>query len=227
MGTNIDGKAIAVALRAEVAKQVVSFTGQTGVTPGLAVVLVGEDPASQVYVRNKENQTKEAGMNSITHRLPASTPEDDLLALVRELNGDAAVHGILVQFPVPGHISQQRVIDTISPDKDVDGLHPINSGRLSSGLAGLVPCTPLGCILLAKSVHDDLTGLDAVVIGRSNLVGKPVAQLLLNENCTVTIAHSRSRDLAAIVKRADLVVAAVPSVGRRWSRATGSSPGQR
>jgi len=209
MGTIIDGKAIAAALRAEVAKQVVSFTGQTGVPPGLAVVLVGEDPASQVYVRNKENQTKEAGMNSITHRLPASTSEDDLLALVRELNGDAAVHGILVQFPVPDHISQQRVIDTISPDKDVDGLHPINSGRLSSGLAGLVPCTPLGCILLTKSVHDDLTGLDAVVIGRSNLVGKPVAQLLLNENCTVTIAHSRSRDLAAIVKRADLVVAAV------------------
>ncbi|VAW10944.1 Methenyltetrahydrofolate cyclohydrolase / Methylenetetrahydrofolate dehydrogenase (NADP+) [hydrothermal vent metagenome] len=209
MGTIIDGKAIAAALRAEVAKQVASFTDQTGVTPGLAVVLVGDDPASQVYVRNKENQTKEAGMVSISHRLAATTSEDELLALVRQLNDDPAVHGILVQFPVPDHISQQRVIDTISPDKDVDGLHPINSGRLASGLAGLVPCTPLGCIILAKSVHDDLTGLDAVVIGRSNLVGKPVAQLLLNENCTVTIAHSRSRDLASIVARADLVVAAV------------------
>ena len=209
MGTIIDGKAIAAALRAEVAKQVASFTDQTGVTPGLAVVLVGDDPASQVYVRNKENQTKEAGMVSISHRLAATTSEDELLALVRQLNDDPAVHGILVQFPVPDHISQQRVIDTISPDKDVDGLHPINSGRLASGLAGLVPCTPLGCIILAKSVHDDLTGLDAVVIGRSNLVGKPVAQLLLNENCTVTIAHSRSRDLASIVGRADLVVAAV------------------
>jgi len=205
----IDGKAVAASLRADIAAQAAEFAARTGVTPGLAVVLVGEDPASQVYVRNKENQTKDAGMLSISHRLPAETSEEDLLALVRELNGDPAIHGILVQFPVPDHISQQRVIDTISPDKDVDGLHPINSGRLSSGLAGLVPCTPLGCIVLAKSVHDDLTGLDAVVIGRSNLVGKPVAQLLLNENCTVTIAHSKSRDLAAIVKRADLVIAAV------------------
>jgi len=209
MVTIIDGKAIAAALRADVAAQADLFAKDTGVTPGLAVVLVGEDPASQVYVRNKENQTKEAGMTSISHRLPATTGEDDLLALVAELNADPAVHGILVQFPVPDHISQSRVIDAISPDKDVDGLHPINSGRLASGLAGLVPCTPLGCVLLAKSVCEDLTGLNAVVIGRSNLVGKPVAQLLLNENCTVTIAHSRSRDLAAIVKRADLVVAAV------------------
>lgn len=209
MGTRIDGKSIAAALRADIAAQVKVFAAQTGVTPGLAVVLVGEDPASQVYVRNKEKQTTEAGMVSMSHRLSATTGEDELLALVRQLNGDPAVHGILVQFPVPDHISQQRVIDTISPDKDVDGLHPINSGRLASGLAGLVPCTPLGCIKLAKSVHDDLTGLNAVVIGRSNLVGKPVAQLLLNENCTVTIAHSRSRDLADIVRRADLVVAAV------------------
>ena len=209
MGTIIDGKAIAAALRAEVAGQAASFAAQTGVTPGLAVVLVGEDPASQIYVRNKENQTKEAGMISMSHRLAATTSEDELLTLVRRLNDDPMVHGILVQFPLPDHISQQRVIDTISPDKDVDGLHPINSGRLASGLAGLVPCTPLGCIILAKSVHDDLTGFDAVVIGRSNLVGKPVAQLLLNENCTVTIAHSRSRDLASIAARADLVVAAV------------------
>ena len=209
MGDLIDGKAIAADLRAQVKADVAAFAAETGVTPGLAVVLVGDDPASQVDVRNKEAQTREAGMNSVTHRLPAATSEAELLTLVKELNNDPKVHGILVQFPVPDQISQQRVINTISPDKDVDGLHPINSGRLASGLPGLVPCTPLGCVILAKSVHDNLSGLNAVIIGRSNLVGKPVAQLLLNENCTVTIAHSRSQDLAAIVHGADLVVAAV------------------
>lgn len=209
MADIIDGKAIAANVREEVATGVAAFEAETGIRPGLAVVLVGDDAASQVYVRSKEEQTRAAGMNSFAHRLPASTPEADLLALVRTLNDDPTVHGILVQFPVPDQISQQKVIDTISPAKDVDGLHPLNAGRLASGLEGLVPCTPLGSIILAKSVRDSLTGLDAIVVGRSNLVGKPVAQLLLNENCTVTIAHSRTADLGAAVARADIVIAAV------------------
>jgi methylenetetrahydrofolate dehydrogenase (NADP+)/methenyltetrahydrofolate cyclohydrolase len=173
------------------------------------VVLVGEDPASQVYVRNKAKQTVLAGMKSVEHRLAAATPEAELLALVGVLNEDATIHGILVQLPLPGHIDSAKVLDAISPEKDVDGFHVMNAGRLAVGLPGLVPCTPLGCVLLAKAVLGDLAGLNAVVVGRSNIVGKPVAQLLLRENCTVTVAHSRSRDLAGICRGADLLVAAV------------------
>ncbi len=209
--TIIDGKAVAADLRSRLATEVTTLAG-TGITPGLAVVLVGEDPASEVYVRNKARQTREVGMASFEHRLPAETPEADLLALVAKLNADDAVDGILVQLPLPDHIDAQKVIAAIDPDKDVDGFHPVNAGRLATGLPGLVPCTPLGCVILAKSAQADLSGMDAVVLGRSNIVGKPVAQLLLAENCTVTIAHSRSRDLAAICRRADLLVAAV---GRR------------
>jgi methylenetetrahydrofolate dehydrogenase (NADP+)/methenyltetrahydrofolate cyclohydrolase len=209
--TIIDGKAVAADLRSRIATEVTALAG-TGITPGLAVVLVGEDPASEVYVRNKARQTREVGMASFEHRLPAETPEADLLALVAKLNADDAVDGILVQLPLPDHIDAQKVIAAIDPDKDVDGFHPVNAGRLATGLPGLVPCTPLGCAILAKSAQADLAGMDAVVLGRSNIVGKPVAQLLLAENCTVTIAHSRSRDLAAICRRADLLVAAV---GRR------------
>ena len=206
--TIIDGKAVAADLRSRLAGEVASLAG-TGITPGLAVVLVGEDPASQVYVRNKAKQTREIGMASFEHRLPADTPEADLLALVARLNADEAVDGILVQLPLPDHIDAQKVIAAIDPDKDVDGFHPVNAGRLATGLPGLVPCTPLGCVILAKSASADLSGMEAVVVGRSNIVGKPVAQLLLAENCTVTIAHSRSRDLPAICRRADLLVAAV------------------
>jgi methylenetetrahydrofolate dehydrogenase (NADP+) / methenyltetrahydrofolate cyclohydrolase len=205
----IDGKALAAALRARVREEVAAIKADHGWTPGLAVVLVGEDPASQVYVRNKGRETEAAGMRSIEHRLPASTSEAELLALVRSLNADSSVHGILVQFPLPRQIDAGRIIETIAPEKDVDGLHPMNVGRLASGIPGLVPCTPLGCVLLAKHAMGNLTGVDALVIGRSNLVGKPVAQLLLGENATVTIAHSRSRDLPAIARRADLLVAAV------------------
>ena len=205
----IDGKAIAEALRRDVATGVASFNAVRGFVPGLAVVLVGDDPASHVYVRNKARQTLECGMRSIEHRLAASTDEATLLALVLKLNQDPAVHGVLVQLPLPKHISETRIIEAIDPAKDVDGFHPINAGRLASGAPGLMPCTPLGCIILAKSAQPNLNGLDAVVIGRSNIVGKPVAQLLLRENCTVTIAHSQTRDLAAVVRRADLVVAAV------------------
>ena len=206
--TIIDGKAVAADLRSRLAGEVASLAG-TGITPGLAVVLVGEDPASQVYVRNKAKQTREIGMASFEHRLPADTPEADLLALVAQLNADDAVDGILVQLPLPDHIDAQKVIAAIDPDKDVDGFHPVNAGRLATGLPGLVPCTPLGCVILAKSASADLSGMEAVVVGRSNIVGKPVAQLLLAENCTITIAHSRSRDLPAICRRADLLVAAV------------------
>jgi methylenetetrahydrofolate dehydrogenase (NADP+)/methenyltetrahydrofolate cyclohydrolase len=206
--TIIDGKAVAADLRSRLAGEVESIAG-TGLTPGLAVVLVGEDAASQVYVRNKAKQTREIGMASFEHRLPAETPEADLLALVARLNADDAVDGILVQLPLPDHIDAQKVIAAIDPDKDVDGFHPVNAGRLATGLPGLVPCTPLGCVILAKSAAADLSGMEAVVVGRSNIVGKPVAQLLLAENCTVTIAHSRSRDLPAICRRADLLVAAV------------------
>jgi len=205
----IDGKTVATNLRADIAKAVKAFEKQAGRVPGLAVVLVGEDPASKVYVRNKGEQTVEVGMRSIEHKLDASTPEAELLDLVRTLNKDPDVDGILVQFPVPDQISQQTVIDTIDPAKDVDGLHPLNAGKLSSGMPALVSCTPLGSLLLARSVHASMSGLEAVVVGRSNLVGKPVAQLLLGENCTVTIAHSRTADLPATCRRADILVAAV------------------
>jgi methylenetetrahydrofolate dehydrogenase (NADP+)/methenyltetrahydrofolate cyclohydrolase len=205
----IDGKAIAEALRRDVAAGVQALKRERGLTPGLAVVLVGEDPASQVYVRTKAKATEDAGMASFEHRLPADTPAAALLALIGELNRRADVHGILVQLPLPAHIDSRQVIEAIDPAKDVDGFHPINVGRLASGARALAPCTPTGCLILAKSVEPKLEGLEAVVIGRSNIVGKPMAQLLLGESCTVTIAHSRTRDLPAVVRRADLVVAAV------------------
>ena len=205
----IDGKQIAAELRARIGAAVGKLQAQHGKTPGLAVVLVGEDAASQVYVKNKGIATKEAGMVSLEFRLPADTTQEDLLAKVRALNADAAVNGILVQFPVPAQISQQAVIDTIDPAKDVDGLNPLNAGRLVSGLDALTPCTPSGSVILAKQTLGDLTGKHAVVIGRSNLVGKPVAQLLLNENCTVTMAHSRTADLPSVCREADILVAAV------------------
>jgi methylenetetrahydrofolate dehydrogenase (NADP+) / methenyltetrahydrofolate cyclohydrolase len=205
----IDGKAIAETLRREVAAGVADLKRARGIAPGLAVVLVGEDAASQVYVRTKSKATTDAGMLSFEHRLPAETPEDALLALIAELDGREDVHGILVQLPLPKHIDSTRVIEAIDPAKDIDGFHPINVGRLASGAHALAPCTPSGCVILAKSVRSDLAGLEAVVIGRSNIVGKPIAQLLLAENCTVTIAHSRTRDLPGVVRRADLVVAAV------------------
>jgi methylenetetrahydrofolate dehydrogenase (NADP+)/methenyltetrahydrofolate cyclohydrolase len=210
MSRIIDGRAFAARLREDVAAEVARLQAEHGLTPGLAVVLVGEDPASQVYVRNKGEQTKAAGMHSVTHRLPVETTQEELLALVRELNDDPAIHGVLVQFPVPDHIDQGAVVAAISPDKDVDGLTVINAGRLASGLPALVACTPSGCVLLIKDALDGkLSGKHAVVIGRSNLVGKPVAQLLLAENCTVTIAHSRTVDLPAIARQADILVAAV------------------
>ena len=209
MAQILDGKAVAAELRAGIARAVASLKAAHAFTPGLAVVLVGEDPASQVYVRNKAKQTAETGMLSLEYKLPASTPEAELLALVAKLNADPAVHGILVQLPLPKHIDSQKVLTAIDPAKDVDGFHPVNAGRLATGEAGLVPCTPLGCVILAKRAKLDLSGLEAVIVGRSNIVGKPVAQLLLAENCTVTIAHSRSRDLPAICRRADLLVAAV------------------
>ena len=205
----IDGKAFAAALREKVAGITAAFTAQSGRKPGLAVVLVGEDPASQVYVRSKHKATVEAGMESFEHRLPATATQDDLLAMVRQLNADDSVDGILVQLPLPAHIDESVVIATIDPDKDVDGFHVVNVGRLATGLPGYVPCTPLGCVMLLKDRLGDLSGLNAVVIGRSNIVGKPMAQLLLAESCTVTIAHSRTKDLPAVVKRADIVVAAV------------------
>ena len=205
----IDGKKIAANLRARTAADVARLKAEHGLTPGLAVVLVGDDPASEIYVRNKGVQTREAGMNSFEFKMPADTPENIVLEKVRELNQNAEVHGILVQFPVPAQISQQKVIETIAPEKDVDGLHPVNAGRLASGLDAMAPCTPLGCVMLAREAAGDLAGLHAVVVGRSNLVGKPVAQLLLKENCTVTIAHSRSRDLAGLCRQADVLVAAV------------------
>lgn len=206
----IEGKPFSAELRGKVAAHVARLKVDHGITPGLAVVLVGQDPASEVYVRNKGIATKEAGMNSFEFRMPDTTSEEELLNKVRELNADPQVHGVLVQFPVPEQISQQTVIDTIDPAKDVDGLHPLNAGRLSSGLTGLVSCTPLGSLIMAKaSVEGGLSGKHAVVVGRSNLVGKPVAQLLLNENCTVTIAHSRTTNLAEIVGQADVLIAAV------------------
>jgi methylenetetrahydrofolate dehydrogenase (NADP+)/methenyltetrahydrofolate cyclohydrolase len=207
--TIIDGKAFAEKLRARVATHVERLKAEHGIVPGLAVVIVGENPASQVYVSSKAKQTVELGMASFKHELPADTPEADLLALVHKLNDDPQVHGILVQMPVPDHIDPNKVIDAISPDKDVDCFTPANVGKVQIGLPGPVSCTPLGCLLLLREHLGSLGGLNAVVIGRSNLVGKPMAQLLLRENCTVTIAHSRTRDLADVVRRADIVVAAV------------------
>ena len=205
----IDGKAFAAQLRERVGVQAAKFEQQAGRKAGLAVVLVGEDPASQVYVRSKHKATVAANMESFEHRLPADTSDADLLALVERLNNDAAVDGILVQLPLPGHLDEQAVIAAISPDKDVDGFHVINAGRLAVGQTGFVPCTPLGCMMLLADRLGDLSGLEAVVIGRSNIVGKPMAQLLLDANATVTIAHSRTRDLPGVVRRADIVVAAV------------------
>ena len=205
----IDGKAFAEGLRARVGGLAAAFEAKAGRKAGLAVVLVGEDPASQVYVRSKGKSTVEAGMNSFEHKLPADTTEDDLLAVVAQLNADPAVDGILVHLPLPAHIDEQKVIATIAPDKDVDGFHVINAGRLAVGQPGFVPCTPLGCLMLLKDRLGDLSGLDAVVIGRSNIVGKPMAQLLIAESCTVTVAHSRTKNLAEVVRRADIVVAAV------------------
>lgn len=208
----IDGKAIAARVRAQAAAAARELAA-SGVIPGLAVVLVGEDPASQIYVRNKGRRTIEAGMRSFEHKLPARTSQDELLALVRQLNGDPAVHGILVQMPLPKHIDADRIVAALDPDKDVDGLHPLNAGRIVLGKPGLVPCTPQGCVILARHVlGDDLSGLDVVVIGRSILVGKPVALLFQNANCTVTMAHSRTRNLPALCRRADILVAAA---GRR------------
>jgi len=201
----IDGKAFAASMLAEIAVEVAALPVQ----PGLAVVLVGDDPASQVYVRNKAKQTVLAGMKSVEHRLPAESAESELLALVDALNRDVSIHGILVQLPLPGHIDSAKVLDAIDPNKDVDGFHVVNAGRLAVGLPGLVPCTPLGCVLLLEAELGDLSGLEAVVVGRSNIVGKPVAQLLLQRNCTVTVAHSRTRDLAEVCRRADILVAAI------------------
>ncbi|SFC48518.1 methylenetetrahydrofolate dehydrogenase (NADP+) / methenyltetrahydrofolate cyclohydrolase [Bosea sp. CRIB-10] len=205
----IDGKAAAAELRAEIGREVAALKAAGKPAPGLHVVLVGEDPASKVYVASKEKLAAEIGMNSVAHRLRAETTEAALLAKIAELNADDGVDGILVQLPLPKHIDTGRIIDAIDPAKDVDGLHPINAGLLAGGKNGLVPCTPLGCMLLLKQALPSLSGLEAVVIGRSELVGRPVAQLLLQADCTVTIAHSRTRDLPAVVKRADVVVAAV------------------
>ena len=207
--TLIDGKAFAAGLVDRVTAATARLVADRGVKPGLAVVIVGEDPASQVYVRNKGERTLTAGMRSDTHRLPDTTTETELLALVATLNADPGLHGILVQLPLPAHIDTAAVLAAIDPDKDVDGFHVVNAGRLAVGLPGLVPCTPLGCVMLLKAALGDLTGLNAVIVGRSNIVGKPMAQLLLAESCTVTIAHSRTRDLPALCRTADILVAAV------------------
>ncbi len=209
MTTVIDGKAAAAALRADLALKVADLKRDHGLTPGLAVVLVGEDPASQVYVRNKAKQTVEVGMESIEHKLPADTQEADLLALIDTLNADDTVHGILVQLPLPSHINEFKVINAVSHDKDVDGFHLVNVGRLNTDGGGVVPCTPLGCLMMLKEHHGDLSGMNAVIVGRSNIVGKPMAALLLQANCTVTIAHSRTKDLESICREADILVAAV------------------
>ncbi len=206
----IDGKAFAAGLRARIAQAAEKLQAAHGLTPGLAVVLVGENPASQVYVRNKAKQTREAGMASFEHRLAVDTREEELLDLIRQLNDDPAVHGILVQLPLPDQIDAQAVLDAIEPAKDVDGFHIINAGRLMTGAGDpLVPCTPLGCTMLLKDRLGDLKGLNAVIVGRSNIVGKPMAMLLLAENCTVTVAHSRTRDLPGLCRTADILVAAV------------------
>ncbi len=205
----IDGKAFAANLKEKIAGKVKILKEKYDLTPGLAVVLVGEDPASQVYVRNKNKSTKAAGMNSFEYLMDDDVSEEELIKKVNELNNDPNVHGILVQLPLPEHINEAAVIETITPEKDVDGFHVINSGLLATGGKGMVPCTPLGCIMMLKDQLGNLSGLDAVVVGRSNIVGKPMAQLLLNESCTVTIAHSRTKDLPDVVGRADIVVAAV------------------
>lgn len=205
----IDGKAFAATVREKVAAQVATLKADHGITPGLAVVLVGEDPASQVYVRNKGKQTVEVGMNSYEHKLDASTSESDLLALIDKLNNDPAVHGILVQLPLPGHLNEDLVINSISPAKDADGFHISNVGLLGTGQKSMVPCTPLGCLMMLRDHHGSLSGMNAVVVGRSNIVGKPMANLLLKDSCTVTIAHSRTKDIEEVCRRADIVVAAV------------------
>jgi methylenetetrahydrofolate dehydrogenase (NADP+)/methenyltetrahydrofolate cyclohydrolase len=205
----IDGKEFSARVRSKVAEGVAKLVDAHGIKPGLAVVLVGEDPASQVYVRSKGKQTVEAGMNSYEYRLDASTSESDLLGLISKLNDDPEVHGILVQLPLPNHLNEDLVINSIAPHKDVDGFHISNVGMLGTGQKSMVPCTPLGCLMMLRDYHGNLSGLDAVVIGRSNIVGKPMAQLLLGDSCTVTIAHSRTKDLQSVVKRADIVVAAV------------------
>ena len=205
----IDGKAIAAELRAKVAAEVRRLSAQHGLTPGLAVVLAGNNPASESYVGSKAKVTVDSGMRPFDYRLPATVSQAELVALVQRLNADPAVHGILVQLPLPAQVDAQAVLAAVDPGKDVDGFHPVNAGRLSTGLPALVPCTPLGCIMLAKTVHPSLAGMNALVLGRSNIVGKPLAQLLLAENATVTIAHSRTRDLPAVCRRADAVFAAV------------------
>ena len=205
----LDGKAFAAKVRAMVAEHVARLKEENGITPGLAVVLVGQDPASEVYVRSKGKSTIEAGMNSYEHKLPAETSEADLLSLIDKLNTDPAVHGILVQLPLPGHLNSDLVINAIDPAKDVDGFHISNVGLLGTGQKSMVPCTPLGSLMMLRDHHGSLSGLDAVVVGRSNIVGKPMAQLLLGDSCTVTIAHSRTKDLAEVCRRADIVVAAV------------------
>jgi methylenetetrahydrofolate dehydrogenase (NADP+)/methenyltetrahydrofolate cyclohydrolase len=205
----IDGKAFAASVREKVSGHVARLKDEHGITPGLAVVLVGEDPASEVYVAAKHKQTVEAGMASFEHKLPADTSEEDLFALIDQLNADPTVHGILCQFPVPDHLDERRVVARIDPAKDVDGLSVVNAGLLASGEKGLVSCTPLGCLMLLRDQIDNMSGLNAVVIGRSNLFGKPMGQLLLQQNCTVTIAHSRTKDLAEVCSRADILVAAV------------------
>ncbi|MAY33039.1 MAG: bifunctional methylenetetrahydrofolate dehydrogenase/methenyltetrahydrofolate cyclohydrolase FolD [Rhodovulum sp.] len=205
----IDGKAFAANVRAQVAEQVARLKEVHGITPGLAVVLVGEDPASEVYVRNKGKQTVEVGMNSFEHKLPAETSEEELLALIDRLNKSPAVHGILVQLPLPGHLNSDLVINSIDPAKDVDGFHISNVGLLGTGQKAMVPCTPLGCLMMLRDHLGSLSGLNAVVVGRSNIVGKPMAQLLLGDSCTVTIAHSRTKDLASVCRGADILVAAV------------------
>ncbi|WP_187429984.1 Bifunctional protein FolD protein [Roseobacter fucihabitans] len=205
----IDGKAFAATVRTQVAEHVSRLKQDHGITPGLAVVLVGEDPASQVYVRSKGKQTTEVGMKSVEHKLEVDTSEPDLLAVIDQLNNDPDIHGILVQLPLPKHLDEDLVINSIDPAKDVDGFHISNVGLLGTGQKSMVPCTPLGCLMMLRDYHGSLSGMDAVVIGRSNIVGKPMAQLLLGDSCTVTIAHSRTKDLADVVRRADIVVAAV------------------
>ncbi|MEP0050486.1 MAG: bifunctional methylenetetrahydrofolate dehydrogenase/methenyltetrahydrofolate cyclohydrolase, partial [Roseobacter sp.] len=207
--TLIDGKTFAAKVRAQVAEHVTQLKTGHNITPGLAVVLVGEDPASQVYVRSKGKQTLEVGMKSVEHKLDADTSEADLLAVIDQLNKDPEIHGILVQLPLPKHLNEDLVINSVSPEKDVDGFHISNVGLLGTGQKSMVPCTPLGCLMMLREHHGSLSGLDAVVIGRSNIVGKPMAQLLLGDSCTVTIAHSRTKDLPDVVRRADIVVAAV------------------
>ena len=209
MGEIIDGKAFAATLRQNIAAEVSALKSERGKSPGLAVVLVGDDPASQVYVRNKGRQARETGIQSFEHRLERDTQEAQILDLIRDLNADPSVNGILVQLPLPRHMDAEKVLQTIDPSKDVDGFHPINVGQLTVGADALVPCTPLGCMMMLRDRLGDMSGLDAVIVGRSNIVGKPMAALLLRENCTVTIAHSRTRDLPAVCRRADILVAAV------------------